>query len=178
MYPAVKRYGDIDIESFDSYYANWPIELSGIPKPVVEDWIYRHWICFKDRWIALEPHKWIYKLAKLTSDEILAIDHVLTWIPDLDAEGVEFVTGAPRSKSRLGQFMLTNGTFPVPIIVAENAGHVMCPCSGGEFMKVPLQLIEGHTRLACIRGMINSQHPTLKPEHEVWLVSIPGGSNN
>ena len=178
MYPPVHRYGDMDMESFDSYYSKWPVELSGIPKAVVQDWVYRHWSCFKERWISLQPHNWNYRLCTFTNDDVLAIDHVLTWIPELDAEGVEFVTGAPRSQGRLGQFMLANGTFPMPIIVAENASHIVCPRSGGQRMKTPLQLIEGHARLACIRGMINSQHPNLKSEHQVWLVDIPGGGPN
>lgn len=173
MYPEVQRYGDMDVESFDDYYSRWPPELSSIPAPIVKDWIYRHWRCFKDRWIPLSPHAWTYELSVFTGEQILAIDHVLNWIPDLDAEGAEYVNGAPRSKGRLGQFMLANGTFPVPIIVARNAGHVVCPRSGGVNMKTPLQLIEGHARLACIRGMLHSGHPNLKTEHQVWLVSIP-----
>lgn len=178
MYPAVRRYGDMDRESFDSYYERWPPELARIPKAVVEDWVYRHWHCFEDRWIPLAPHTWSYEQSTFTNDQILAIDHVLTWIPELDAEGVEFVTGAPRSKSRLGQFMLSNGTFPVPIIVAENANHVVFPQSGGAHMKAPLQLIEGHTRLACMRGMINAGHQNLRHQHQVWLVKIPSSVRN
>jgi hypothetical protein len=178
MYPSVYRYGDMEMESFDSYYSKWPPELADIPKAVVEDWIYRHWSDFEDRWIPLEPHKWAYQLSTFTNDDILAIDHVLTWIPELDAEGIEFVTGAPRSQGRLGQFMLANGTFPMPIMVAQDAGHIVCPRSGGAYMKAPLQLVEGHTRLACLRGMINSRHPNLKSEHPVWVVRIPGGGSN
>lgn len=163
----------MDVESFEDYYAKWPTNLEGIPKSVVEDWVYRHWHCFRSRWIGLAPHKWTYRSVLFSSAQIMTIDHVLSWIPELDAEGVEFVTGAPRSKTRLGQFMLANGTFPVPIVVAENAGHIICPRSGNARMKEPLQLIEGHTRLACLRGMINSQFPSLQTHHQVWLVNIP-----
>jgi len=173
IYPAVKRYGDMDMESFEDYYARWPTDLRHIPQGVVKDWIYRHWGCFKERWIPLRPHEWSYQFCTFSNEKILAIDHVLNWIPELDAEGEEFVTGAPRSQTKLGQYMLSEGTFPVPIIVAENASHVVCPRSGGERMKSPLQLIEGHTRLACIRGMINSAYTGLKGDHPVWLVNIP-----
>lgn len=175
MYPTVHRYGDMDRESFDSYYSRWPPELSSIPKSVVEDWIYRHWNCFQDRWISLAPHTWTYRKSSFNNDQILTIDHVLTWISELDAEGVEFVTGAPRSQCSVGRFMLSEGTFPVPIIVAEEASHVVCPRGGGAHMKAPLQLIEGHTRLACLRGMINAGHQNVKNNHQVWLVQIPGG---
>jgi len=172
-YPPVRDYGDIERESFDSYYGRWPQELSNIPKPVVEDWIHRHWNCFEERWSALAPHKWEYHLETFSNDRILAIDHVLTWIQDLDAEGVEYVTDKPRAQTRLARFMLEHGTFPVPIIVAQDASHLIAPGSGGEHMKAPLHLIEGHSRLACIRGMINSSYPTLKPQHSVWVVKIP-----
>jgi hypothetical protein len=172
-YPAVRQYGDIEMESFSEYYSRWPNELSSIPRGVVEDWIYRHWRDFEEHWAVLAPHTWTFELSQLTTHEVLSIDHISTWIPELDAEGVEYVSGAPRSKTRLAQHMLTNGTFPVPIIVARGAGLVIHPRSDGERMKEPLQLIEGHCRLACMRGMINSNHPSLLAKHSVWLVSIP-----
>jgi len=172
-YPAVHKYGDIDVESFESYYARWPEALSAIPELVVEDWIYRHWRDFSHHWIALEPHTWQYVRKRFTSADILEIDHISTWISELDAEGVEYVSNAPRSGTRMAQFMLTNGTFPVPILVAENAGHIVHPRSAKEPMKEPFQLIEGHCRLACLRGMINASHPKLGQEHEVWVATLP-----
>lgn len=173
MYPEVTNYGDIEMEPFESYYSRWPGTLSSIPKPIVEDWIYRHWRDFSEHWINLNPHKWSYELLPLPTSAIIAVDHIGTWIHDLDSEGVEYVGGAPRSKTKLARFMLANGTFPVPIIVAKNAGTIIHPRSKGEFMKEPYQLIEGHCRLACIRGMINSKHPNLLDIHNVWVVTIP-----
>jgi hypothetical protein len=173
MFPPVLNYGDIDAESFDEYYARWPAELGGIPRGVVQDWIHRHWDDFRRHWTKLEPHRWVFELISFSNDQVLSIDHIGAWIQELDAEGVEFVTNKPRSRTRLAQFMLEHGTFPVPIIVAHHAGHVIHPRSGGERMKVPYQLIEGHTRLACIRGMINSDYPRLAERHDVWLVRIP-----
>lgn len=172
-YPPVKGYGDFVVESLEDYLARWPAELSTIPNQVVEDWIYRHWRDFEDHWSALKPHLWTYETTTFSNAEILSIDHVGTWIQKLDAEGVEYVTGARRSTTRLAQYMLTNGSFPVPIIVAQDAGHVVHPRNGGELMKEPFQLIEGHCRLACLRGMINSKHPNLGTNHKVWLVAIP-----
>lgn len=173
MYPPVKGYGDFEVESFNDYYARWPDHLSSIPRSVVEDWVYRHWQDFKNHWAAMQPHQWGFERASFSNSEILSIDHIGTWISELDAEGVEYVTGKPRSRTKLAQHMLANGTFPVPIIVARNAGHVQHPRSGGERMKEPYQLIEGHCRLACLRGMINAAHPNLAPTHEVWVVTIP-----
>ena len=173
MYPPVIHYGDMDCESFDAYYERWPSELSAIPKSVVADWIHRHWNCFHKHWIELQPHTWSYNLTQFSYEEILAIDHIGRWIPELDAEGVEYVGNTPRSKTRLATHMLTNGTFPVSIIVAKNSGHIVQPRSGGVHMKEPYQLIEGHSRLACIRGMINANHPSLQKLHNVWVVTIP-----
>lgn len=172
-YPAVFKYGDVDVESFESYYSKWPEELSAIPKLVVQDWIYRHWRDFSNYWITLEPHHWSFESVTFSNFEVLGIDHISTWIKELDAEGVEYVGDTPRSKSRLAQYMLNNGTFPIPILVAKNAGHVIHPRSAKDRMKAPLQLIEGHCRLACMRGMINSNYPNLAAEHIVWMATIP-----
>jgi hypothetical protein len=172
-YPPVRRYGDIDSESFDAYYARWPQALAAIPQQVVQDWIHRHWRDFKDHWVELAPHTWQYELALFTNEQVLSIDHIGTWISELDAEGVEYVSGAPRGKTHMAQYMLQHGTFPVPILVARSAGHVIHPRSAREPMKQPLQLIEGHSRLACIRGMINSSHPNLASQHRVWVATIP-----
>jgi hypothetical protein len=172
-YPPVADYGGFNPESFDAYYARWPNELASIPKQVVEDWIHRHWRDFASHWVKLSPHAWAYELKTLTSEEVLTIDHIGTWIAELDAEGVEYVSGARRSQTRLATFMLDRGTFPVPILVAKMSGHVVHPRSRDERMKEPLQLIEGHARLACLRGMINSAHPRLASKHQVWVASIP-----
>lgn len=173
IYPPVINYGEAEMESFESYYARWPKSLASIPEKVVQDWIYRHWPLFNQYWSALRPHTWSYTLAQLSSDEIVTIDHVSTWMQELDAEGIEYQDGGLRSETPLAEYMHSNGTFPMPIIVAQNAGHVAHPRGGGELMKTPLQLIEGHSRLACIRNMIQSEHPNLQSHHDVWLVTIP-----
>jgi hypothetical protein len=172
VYPAVARWGDIDRESFDSYYARWPPELRTIPRSVAEDWIHRHWRDFHEYWEPLQPHRWRFSLQRFSNERILSVDHVLEWIPELDAEGVEYVNGAERSRAGFAQFMLAQGTFPVPILVAENAGHIVHPRGFGEKMKQPFQLIEGHCRLACIRGMIQSRHKRLQEQHEVWVAEL------
>ena len=172
-YPPVRRYGDIDSEEFDDYYARWPNGLSSIPKQIVQDWIHRHWRDFRDHWIDLDPHTWRYQSELFSNTDILTIDHIGTWIPELDAEGAEYVSGAPRSKTRMARYMLQHGTFPVPILVARNSGHIVHPRSAREPMKEPFQLLEGHCRLACLRGMINSDHAHLAVQHHVWVATIP-----
>lgn len=178
QYPSVRGYGDFEVETFDSYYARWPQELSAVPRQVVQDWIYRHWRDFSNHWSGLAPHTWSYELKSLSSEEIRSIDHVGTWISELDAEGVEYISDTPRSRTRMAKYMLEYGTFPVPILVAQSAGHVVHPRSVREFMKEPLQLVEGHCRLACLRGMMNAKHPNLAHQHQVWVATIPRISND
>lgn len=173
MFPQVQRYGDIDSESVDAYYRRWPAYLAQIPKEVVQDWIHRHWRDFRNHWQDLNPQDWLFSLRRYSTAQVMAIDHIGTWIRELDAEGVEFVGTQPRSQTRLAQHMRQHGTFPVPIIVAHAAGHVVHPRSAGEPMKEPYQLIEGHSRLACLRGMVNARWTTLQDDHLVWEVAIP-----
>lgn len=163
----------MEVEPFESYFARWPKSLAAMPKSIIEDWVYRHWRDFSAYWLDLEPHTWSYELAQFPNECILSIGHVGRWIADLDAEGVEYVSDAPRSKTKLAQYMLREGTFPVPILVAENAGAVVHPRTRGERMKEPYQLIEGHCRLACLRGMIQARHPNLLQVHRVWVATIP-----
>jgi hypothetical protein len=169
----VRGYGDLDVESFEDYYARWPEELATIPRSIVEDWIHRHWVDFRNHWMQLNPHRWDYTLESFSNADILSIGHIGGWIPELDAEGVEYVSGKPRSKANFARYMLSVGTFPVPILVAQRAGQIIHPRGNGEFMKEPYQLIEGHCRLACMRGMIKSEYPILKASHNVWVANIP-----
>ena len=173
LYPPVRFWGDPERESFEAYYARWPTELRNIPELVVKDWIYRHWRDFNRYWVQLRPHTWTFNWTRFSNDEIMEIDHIGDWIQELDLEGDEYVTGAPRSQASFARYMLSNGTFPLPPIVAKNAAAIVHPRGDGQLMKAPLQLIEGHCRLACIRGMIRANHPHLAKVHDVWVVTIP-----
>ncbi|AZR39528.1 hypothetical protein [Marinobacter salarius] len=173
VYPEVIGYGGEDPELFQDYYARWPDELRAIPRCVVEHWIHRHWDDFHD-WIGLAPHEWTWECRELTNEEILEIGHFGDWIEQLHAEGAEYVSNTRRAETFIGTYMREYGTTPVPMIVAENAGHVLHPKGfDDDYMKEPYQLIEGHSRLGCLLGMIDSDHPNLSEKHKVWVVRIP-----
>ncbi|MFL0801874.1 MAG: hypothetical protein K6L80_15585 [Agarilytica sp.] len=172
MFPEVKDYGGFNPESFEEYYGRLTPDLKRVPKDVIEQWVHYHWQCFTE-WMILSPHKWKYYLYHFKNKQVAEIDHIGDWISTLDAEGEEYVTGKPRSKSWLCQHMLKSGTFPRPIIVAKNAESFDHPRGlRGEKMKPGLQLIEGHCRLAILRGMINAKCKNLKAKHKIWLVEI------
>ena len=173
LYPVVIDYGEVECESFESYYGRWPSDLEPIPRCVVEQWIYRHWSDFQE-WIPLEPHHWAWNRRSLSNDEVLQIGHVGDWIEHLLAKGKEFVSADLASGTQLDLYMRTHGTTPAPIIVAENAGHVLHPKGfSTDFMKEPFQLIEGHKRLARLIGMIDSGFLGLQSKHDTWVVQVP-----
>lgn len=172
MYPEVENYGDINQESFQSYYVKWTDNLSSIPKCIVEQWIHRHWNNFQE-WRILNPHKWKYELKELSNYEILKIEHQGKWINDLHMEGKTYFNNGRRRNSPISKFMLENGTTPKPIMIAINRGSVIYPKVKNTYMKEPYQLIEGHTRLGCLFGMIDANDKELKSKHKVWLIRIP-----
>ncbi|WLA12321.1 hypothetical protein [Xanthomonas translucens] len=171
--PEVKGYGECDTESFDDYYARWPDQLSNFPKCVIENWVYRHWQDFENLWLDKSIELFAFTQAELNNSQIMQIGHIDKWLKTLDYWGDELFRDKMRQETWLAKYMLANGTSPAPIIVAPNT-------SGLEHPKgTPMhsnQLIEGHMRLAYLRGMIRHHHPTLKSSHSVWHVSLPNNS--
>lgn len=156
--PEVAEYWELGKkEAFETYYKRFPQELSNVPRCVVENWIYRHWQCFQEDWFWLDLSKCSFKKVTYNNDEISNIDHVGDWLNTLDFWGDELFKDKTRQENTyLGKFMLETGTTPAPIIVAKNAHNIKDPRGSKMNMKVPFQLIEGHMRLAYLRGMIKS----------------------
>ena len=172
--PAVARFGDMDVESFDIYYPRWPTTLANFPKSVVREWVYRHWNDFKDNWLDLDLGRFVFSDATYTNQKIMAIDHVSDWLTTLDYWGDELFRNDLRRSTWLARYILEHGTTPEPIIVAVSADGINYKYGGP--MKVPLQLIEGHMRLAYLRGMIRHAYPALQPSHRVWNLVLPVSS--
>ena len=173
--PAVEGWGDtLGSEPFETYIQNWPQTLSNFPESVIRQWVYRHWRDFQNRWIGWDLPRFRFVEATYTNDEIMAIDHISDWLNTLDFWGDELFTNKMRQSTWLATYMLEHGTSPEPIMVAVNAGGLKHPDRGFP-MKSPLQLIEGHMRLAYLRGMIRHKHP-LQSQHRVWNVTLPAPS--
>ncbi|WP_238691539.1 hypothetical protein [Xanthomonas campestris] len=165
--PTVNGYGDSGAESFDDYYARWPKQLSNFPQCVVESWVHRHWQDFERDWLNRSIDQFVFAQANLTNAEIMHIGHFDEWLETLDYWGDELFRDQIRRSTWLATYMLTNGTSPVPIIVAANSSGLMHP--KGATMRSN-QLIEGHMRLAYLRGMIRQNHTSLRQSHLVWLL--------
>lgn len=171
--PAVKGYGTFDVETFDEYYARWPTELSNFPACVVENWVYRHWADFESLWVDKGVESFTFSEATLTNNQILAVGHTGDWLETLDYWGDELMRDKQRQETWLARYMLTHGTTPAPIIVAPHVSGLAHPRG---LAMVPNQLIEGHMRLAYLRGMIRYSHSELKPDHAVWHLGLPRSS--
>ncbi len=71
------------------------------------------------------------------------------------------------SRSDLSDFVYLYGTWPAPIILADNTNGTKC-FLGGESLKAPFHVLEGHHRLAWLLAMKNQGRA--KPHHDVWIV--------
>lgn len=170
--PAPRNWGTFDVEPFSEYRTRWPKRYKNVPDEVVETWIYRHWREFQ-AWLPLRPLEWKYEFKDLTSAEVLTIGHVGDWMKTLRYWGDDLIDGSNRKKTWLGRFMIENGTTPSPLIVAENAGSWLHPREHACRMYEPLQLIEGHMRLAYLRALIQRTHSAVQPVHRVVLARLP-----
>lgn len=164
---------DFEIESFESYVDRWPAELDHVPLDVIKSWAYDHneqVLEFTDELYDLT--KWSFELIEFSNDKILEIMNFGSEMKHYDHIGNKFFANRMHGYDT-AEFMQENGTFPVPIIVAHNAGKFLHHKSfDNEFMLEPYHLLEGNRRLAFLRAMIQRKHEKLQEIHKVWLVII------
>ena len=170
--PAPLNWGTVNIEPFADYRTRWPKKYSKVPIEVIETWIYRHWQDFQT-WLPLSPLEWIYEHCHLTSDEVLAVGQVGDRMSTIDYWGNDLFDGPMRKATWLGRFMLEHGTTPSPMIIARGAGAYSHPQVSGCQMHEPLQLVEGHLRLAYLRALILRSHSSVQRVHKVMMATLP-----
>lgn len=163
---------DFEQESLESYLDRWPDELSNVPEDVIEHWLYRHNEQVEDFCEVYDLGAWNFEIQSFDNEKIFEILHFEDELEKLDATGERLIAeGMPGYDT--GDYMLENGTFPCPIIVAHMAGgHSHHKGIGDETMLEPYHLIEGHRRLGFIRAMIRNDHPSLQEAHDAWVVTI------
>jgi len=163
---------DFEQESFESYLERWPAELSNVPEDVIEHWLYGHNDQVPDFCEVYDLGTWKFQLENFDNEEVLEILHFEDELKKLDATGDRLMLeGMPGYDT--AEYMLENGTFPCPIIVAHMAGDNRHHKGiGDEMMLEPYHLIEGHRRLGFIRALIRHDHAQLQRSHEVWVVTI------
>jgi len=159
-------------EPFEEYYSRWPKRLSNIPEGVVRMWFWDHNEQVLEFAKQYDFTKWKFCLEKFTNEKILEIRHFDYDMKLLDGKGEEFLKGRLKGYNT-ADYMLENGTFPCPIIVAHNAGeHFHHATDFKDAMIEPYHLIEGNRRFAYIRALIRHKCPQLKKDHDVWVATI------
>lgn len=163
---------DFEHESLESYLDRWPAELGNVPDDVIEHWFYRHNEQVPELCKVYDFGSWNFELQTFDNEKIQEIRHFEDELEKLDATGDRLMAeGMPGYDT--AEYMLENGTFPCPIIVAYMAGgHCHHKGMGDETMLEPYHLVEGHRRLGFLRVMIRSDHPSLQEAHSVWVVTI------
>ena len=167
--PPVLGYSSFEREPFAEYIKRWPPALSNFPPNVVEFWVHRHWSDFQDHWLSLDLAALRFEFKRYTNPQVMQIGYFEDRFEALDHWGDALFVNPIRKNSWLGKYMLENGTVPEPPILAIDAHGIVHPRGlKDELMQVPSHLIEGHMRLAYLRGMIRNKYPGLKPDHPIW----------
>lgn len=157
-------------EPFAEYLARAKEVLPNFPECVIEQWPYRHftnfrvdysWLGFKG--FRFEKETWSKKdiIGRIGSNEMEMLQY---WGEDLLN-----VTSVNRRTVFLGNYMLTQSTWPRPIIVLRNSKKFTRP--NGLALAEPFHLLEGHMRFAYMRALIRAHAVNIGKCHELWVVN-------
>jgi len=163
-------------ESFEDYYIRWPQCLSQFPKCVIRQWAYDHNSVFLEKWSEYDLTNWQFSLVNFSKDDLSKIDHFSNERKEYIEKGIYWLENNGQSELEdidVVTYMIKHGTFPCPIIVGINGGHLIHPKSRpGEMMVEPYQILEGHTRWATALAFLEKQPSGLLEKHEIWLVDL------
>ncbi len=137
--------------------------LPSFPVQVIEDWVYRHCEALYDyAWLDFDHFE--FRLESWPTDRVIA--DVQTWNEDTLRAWENLINnGYPR---KLESFMLSHGTWPVPIVVIDQPRKIPRKTARRVFRE-PYQLLEGHHRLAYLRTLAREDRAA--PEHALWVAS-------
>jgi hypothetical protein len=166
-----KNWGSFEVEPFEEYYGRIGNLFPNIPRCVFENWIHRHWRNFEEDWLDLDPQSFQFQSAVIKKHEVMIINHVSDWMRTLDNWGDALFENEERRETWLAKYVLEYGTWPAPIILLENQNTYLHKRLGK--LAIPIQLIEGHMRLAYIRGLIRHKSHSVSDSHKVWYVKFP-----
>lgn len=155
-------------ETFEEYFQRISPVLPNFPPGVVNQWLYSHfdsvmerysWLDFDSLKFSLETWRTEEILQKITAWNEMAVEN---WIKAL-------LKNSGFQGSRLGRYMIAEGTWPVPPIVFYNPTDIKMP-DGSKIAE--WELIEGHHRLAYLRAIQISDHWTPLADHPLWILRI------
>lgn len=155
-------------ESSEEYFERVFQQLPNFPPEVVSQWLFHHFDSVMHRYSWLDFHSLAFTLRTWSTGDILA--KVTAWNETaVESWKKALLTNQSFQSSRLGRYMISEGTWPVPPIIFNNTTGIKMP-DGSEIAE--WELIEGHHRLAYLRALNISDEWDVSTEHTLWILTI------
>ncbi|HIF9208862.1 TPA: hypothetical protein ACX6QM_002098 [Photobacterium damselae] len=161
-------FGERHCESLDRWKQRAHMTLPNFPDDVLEQWLYRHWKGVMYNWGWLDFRGMVFTKETWSTEDILA--KVQTPSQDVIDRLSQRMTNVMFQRSWLVQNMTERGTWPVAPIVLDFERDLYA--SNGKILKAPFNLLEGHHRLAYLKGLVE-QGEYVRDQHELWIAKIP-----
>lgn len=159
-----------DDETFEAYLSRWPKELSHIPETIIESLAFEHNQQVVENPDVYDFERWRCRSAIFSNAEIASVRHFND--RELNGRGIaEEFYRSQRPRTPLFDWMLTNGTFPKPILIIENGAnhdHIV-PKRAGESLYEPYHIFEGQRRLSYLKYFIELGLPNFRNQHGVII---------
>lgn len=154
-------------ENAEEYFQRVNQQFPNFPPDVVTQWLFNHFDSVMQRYSWLNFPSLVFSRQTWKTEDILA--KVTAW----NERAVEnwkkaLLTDKGFQDSRLGRFMISEGTWPVPPIIFNNTKGIKMP-DRSEIAE--WELIEGHHRLAYLRALAVSREWERRAEHPVWILT-------
>lgn len=164
---APQRHGST-LEPFATYNERVGPLLPNWPADALEQWPHRHWRDFRGTWA------WLGVDGLSFTAETWSTERIVSDIRFVDHEyfteyARSFASNESARGSPLGEFLIAHGTWPVPILTLRYDGEYRPP----DHCRVhsPFTLLEGHRRLSFLRGILDAKLVSVRPAHDVWVVT-------
>ncbi|MBU3191889.1 hypothetical protein K9O30_20820 [Clostridium bowmanii] len=167
-----KNYGTFDAESFYEYKLRASTLLPNWPECVIENCLYRHYSYAVSEYGWIKFHQVTFELVSWDGDRIFSNIQSHKMDCAIDGLGYQIYERQGKNCSWLQKYMYDGRTWPVPIIIMKNNKGIKS--HSGENYGQPYHLIEGHLRLGYFRTIYKIEKETLKPNHDIWIMTING----
>lgn len=152
-----------DDEEDRGYLARVGSALPNFPPQVVDDWFRRHGAHVLDNTSYLDHRSLKFELAQWPTASLAQVTtrcEIADWtLGFVDRNTDLFYRGC------VSNYILQNGTWPIPPSILVGPERTI----GADHLG-SAHLLEGHRRLAFVRGMAEENHPLIHPFHDVWVV--------
>ena len=155
-------------EPFDEVLPRLQKQLPNFPKCVLEQWVYRHFndFCNDYWWLGFDGFE--FELEFWSSEKIYSeVKSNILDTQDFWGDELFVRKNKLRLTTWLAQYFAENKTWPTPIIVLKNNLSLTRP--NGQALAEPFHLLEGHMRLAYLRGAFRNKIEGMPKEHPIWV---------